>query len=96
MALTAKERERIIEEETLRYETQLNLRKKYCAERPVRWPWFLLGLLLLFFVARHLFCPYGSCDSMRGYHGCPYSHSWSQDQEGEPGQPVAPSHAPQQ
>ena len=95
MALSPKERENIIEEESLRFETRRNLQKKSCAERPVRWPWVILGLLLVYGLWSHIFC--------RSYgmgHGCPYMqakscHSqgmmWAPDEKDEgAGQPVKP------
>jgi hypothetical protein len=94
VALSPKERERIIEEETLRYETRRNLHKKACAERPVRWPWVVLGLLLVYLLWSHIFCRGESCGlGMSNFKHCPYQGSnWApEDNSGvAPGQPVSP------
>ena len=92
MALSPKERENIIEEETLRFETRRNLHKKACAARPVRWPWIVLGALLVYGLWSHIFCKGESCDwhAMRGGHKCA-GMAWSPEEGGgAPGQPVAP------
>jgi hypothetical protein len=95
VALSPKERERIIEEETLRYETRQNLCKKHCSGRPVRWPWVILGIVLVYALWAHIFCPNGSCAypghfPMDG-HKCA-GMTWAPDNSKgvEPGQPVKP------
>jgi hypothetical protein len=92
VALSPKERERIIEEETLRFETRRNLHKKACAERPVRWPWILLGLALVFGLWCHIFCGGSSCGAGASFgKRCPYqSQSWAPDDGVAPGQPLKP------
>jgi hypothetical protein len=95
VALSPKERERIIEEETLRYETRQNLCKKSCAGRPVRWPWILLGIALVAMLWSHIFCRGGSCafgSHMGPGHTCT-GMTWAPDgSKGvEPGQPVQPA-----
>lgn len=97
MALSPKEREKIIEEETLRYETRQNLHKQYCAGRPVRWPWIVLGALLVYALWAHIFCGGQGCDyrhmggGMSGGHKCT-GMMWAPDESKgvEPGQPVEP------
>jgi hypothetical protein len=94
VALSPKDRERIIEEETLRYETRQNLCKKHCAERPVRWPWVLLGIALVYLLWAHIFCAGGSCPfggRMGAAHSCT-AMSWAPDDAKgvQPGQPVKP------
>jgi hypothetical protein len=93
VALTPKERERIIEEETLRYETRRNLMHQHCSSRPRRWPWVLLGLALVWLLYTHIFCGgmgYGSsCHSWGPKAHCPYE---AQEEAGAaPGQPLAPA-----
>jgi hypothetical protein len=93
VALSAKERERIIEEETLRFETRRNLHKKSCAERPVRWPWIILGILLVYGLWSHIFHRSESCSmGMMNFHHCPFQGSnWAPDDHGvAPGQPIPP------
>jgi hypothetical protein len=100
VALTPKERERIIEEETLRYETRRNLMHQYCSSRPRRWPWVLLGLALVWLLYSHIFC--GGMGCGYGSSGCA-GHAWgprahcpyeAQEEGGAaPGQPVAPAPA---
>lgn len=99
MALSPKEREKIIEEETLRYETRTNLHKKACAERPVRWPWVVLGALLVYALWAYIFCGKGACNmhgaECRGHHGMKSKCAgmmWAPDENKgvEPGQPVKP------
>jgi hypothetical protein len=50
MPLSPKEQERIIEEETLKYETRRNLHAKSCASQPRRgrWLWYLVFFVLGF------------------------------------------------
>ncbi len=99
MALSPKDRERIIEEETLRYETRQNLCKKACNDRPLRWPWVVLGALLVYGLWCYVFCApgSGSCGhhgkmGMKSGHKCS-SMMWApeENKDVEPGQPVAPS-----
>ena len=91
MALSPKDRERIIEEETLRYETRQNLCKKYCAERRVRWPWVVLGAVLVYALWAHIFCGGERCDyrhmGMAG-HKCA-GMPWAPENE-KGNAPVAP------
>ena len=93
MALSPKDRERIIEEETLRYETRQNLCKKSCAARPVRWPWVVLGALLVYALWAHIFCGGASCSYGGGMaaHHCT-APMWSPEANGgvQPGQPATP------
>jgi hypothetical protein len=100
VALSQKDREKIIEEETLRYETRANLHKKACAERPVRWPWILGGALLVYALWAYIFCGPGACsfhgDSCRGKFGMHKGKSCHgmmyQDPNPDiaPGQPIKP------
>jgi hypothetical protein len=90
VSLSPKERERIIEEETLRYETRRNLHKKACAERPVRWPWVVLGALLVYALWAHIFCGSGSCGhSLASCHNmkegakCPAHGIWAPEEKSE-------------
>jgi hypothetical protein len=80
VALSPKERERIIEEETLRYETRRNLHKKACAERPVRWPWVLLGALLVYGLWAYIFCGGSNCHVMRDGAKCPAHGTWAPEE----------------
>jgi hypothetical protein len=94
VALSPKERERIIEEETLRYETRQNLCRKQCAGRPVRWPWVILGFILVYALWAHIFCRGASCSfghyGMSG-HSCTGMNWAPQENSGvEPGQPIKP------
>jgi hypothetical protein len=65
MALSPKEREQIVEEETLRHETRRNLHAQACAQRGGRgrWLWYVAFFALGF--AAH-----GLCD-----RACPWSHA---------------------
>ena len=89
MALTPKEREKIIEEETLRYETRKNLCGNHGSKW--RWLWRLVGILFLISLLGRVFCGHGACGyrGMNGYgHHCTMGQ---QDDAGVPGQPVAPA-----
>lgn len=94
MALTPKEREKIIEEETLRYETRQALHEAACGRhRPNRWLWWLAAAGLAYFAYCHFVCG----DSMSCHHGygmggpagkhCLY-HGQGADDGVEPGQPI--------
>ena len=95
MALTAKERERIIEEETLRFETRQNLHRAACGQHRSgrRWLWWIAAAVLAYAVWCHFACG----DSMSCHHGfgmggpagkhCLY-HGEDADAGVEPGQPL--------
>ena len=95
MALSPKERENIIEEETLRYETRRNLCKKACAERPVRWPWVVLGAILVYALWAHIFCGSNGCSygrmGMGSGHKCSGMTWMPENNDVEAGQPVVPA-----
>ncbi len=61
MPLTEKERQRIIDEETLRHETRQALAKRTQASRQVIWPWILAGAALVWLAWGWAFCPPSSC-----------------------------------
>ena len=88
MALTPKERENIVEEETLRYETRKNLCCGHGSRKPWRWLWRLLGILLVIMLFGRIFCGNKSCDWNR--HHCAMA-PYGQEDSGAPGQPVAPA-----
>ena len=101
MALSAKERERIIEEEQLRYETRQTLHREACAKhRPNRWLWWLAVAAVAYVVYCFAFCGGARCPM--GYHGswmhgakCSHQGDWKGEwkeeaEQGEPGQPVPP------
>jgi hypothetical protein len=85
VALTPKERENIIEEETLRYETRKNLCCPHGSRKPWRWLWRLLGILLVVILFGRIFCGSRACDMNR--HHCAYG----QEEGTAPGQPVPPA-----
>lgn len=72
MALSPKDREKIIEEETLRYETRAGLAKQACGghgrHRPGRW-FFGLACFLLGIAVHALICHHG-CGYGYGARGC--------------------------
>jgi hypothetical protein len=93
MALSPKERERIIEEETLRYETRRNLHHQYCSSRPRRWPWILIGILAVCFLYNHIFCRGGYCGwghERMGYHCGGMNWAPQQDESKTEPAPQAP------
>ena len=63
MALTPKDREKIIEEETLRFETRQNLHAQACATHPRcgRWLWVLAVVALGWALWCHFMCGGASC-----------------------------------
>jgi hypothetical protein len=99
VALSPKERERIIEEEQLRFETRQALHREHCAKhRPSRRLWWLAVLALAYFAFRFLFCGGASCPMgyghggwMHGQEKCWHHGEWAEPGEkGEPGQPLPP------
>lgn len=83
MALTPKERAKIVEEETLRYETRQALHTEACAKHPRRrrWLWWLAALVLAYAAYSYFACGRGWCRSwgasckagahgMMGHAGC--------------------------
>ncbi|HXC65166.1 MAG TPA: hypothetical protein VNZ67_12460 [bacterium] len=104
MALSAKEQERIIEEEKLRFKIRQDLHAEACARHPRRgrWLWVLAALVAVWVLWMHgrccLFGAY-SCHSGMGGRpgmGCPYHGGMmppaDQDSAAGPGQ--APEAAP--
>jgi hypothetical protein len=89
MALSPKERERIIEEERLRFETKQALWAEQCARRPRhrRWLWLLAIAAVGYALWCHLACggPYRACryDGMMGRH-CPYHGETTDPGAGQP------------
>lgn len=63
MALSPKEREKIIEEEKLRYETRQALHAEACAKHPRRgrWLWWLAAGILAYAAYCHYACGRGGC-----------------------------------
>jgi hypothetical protein len=94
MALTPKEREKIIEEETLRFETRQNLHAEACAKHPRRgrWLWVLGAVLLGWALYCHFMCG-GSCLSGHASMEGKRCHTPGQmmDDGVEPGQPMPPA-----
>jgi hypothetical protein len=100
MALSAKERERIIEEEQLRYETRQTLHREHCAKnRPSRWLWRIAIIAVAYFVLSYAFCGGARCPMGYGYHGgwmhgggkvCDHGDWVGEAEKGEPGQPLPP------
>jgi hypothetical protein len=91
MALSPKEREQIIEEETLRFETRQGLGGKHCSSRPCggggRWLWLVAGLALGYALHGVLGCCGGHACSMEGMgHHCTMG-SMNGDSV-EPGMPI--------
>lgn len=74
MALSAKEREKIVEEETLRYETRRDLHKgRSCTKGSCRrgrcsWLWILAAAILAYAAWSYAFCG-------RGGRHCPFMGS---------------------
>jgi hypothetical protein len=95
MALSPKERERIIEEEQLRFETRKTLMRESCAKhRPSRLLWWVAAAALIFAIYSHFACGGPSC-AWSGHEGrrCPYSGATAvpdKDAGVEPGQPLPP------
>jgi hypothetical protein len=76
MALSPKEREKIVEEERLRYETRQALHAEACAKHPRRgrWLWWLAAAFLAYAAYSYIACGRGWCSSWAkgckaGYHG---------------------------
>ena len=94
MALTPKERARIIEEETLRFETRQALHHAACSQhRPRRWLWRIAIVVLVLAAWMHFFCGgFGSCRHGEGMMGAPghhcLYHADGADTGVEPGQPI--------
>ena len=93
MALTPKERARIIEEEQLRYETRQQLHREQCAQKhPRRRLWWIVLIVLAVAAYCHFSCGEGSCwhhGGMMGKHHCAMGEMPGPDGV-EPGQPVPP------
>ena len=95
MALTPKEREKIIEDETLRFETRKNLHGQACANHPRRgrWLWVLGAVLLGWALYCHFVCGGASClrrpGMMEGRH-CQMHGEMMGGPEGAPA-PVEPA-----
>lgn len=94
MALTAKERENIIEEETLRFETRQNLHRAACGQhRRHRWFWWVGAVVIAVALWCHFSCGEGgSCHHGFGMGGpagkhCLYHGDGATDGV-EPGQPI--------
>jgi len=95
MALTPKEREKIIEEEQLRFETRQTLAREHCAKhRPNRWLWRLAFLALIAAVVCHFACGGGRACAWAPHPGCMHEGYGygvpDKDAGAEPGQPLAP------
>ncbi len=93
MALTTKERERIIEEEKLRYETRQTLHHEACAKhKPRRWLWWVVAALIAYAAYCHFFCGGASCHHGMGMGMGAGKHCVHPGMEGpdevEPGQPL--------
>lgn len=93
MALTPKERERIVEEEKLRYETRQTLHRESCAKhKPSRKLWWIGAIVLGYLAYCHFVCGDVSCawgkhgGMMNGKH-CTM-HEPMLEGAAEPGQPV--------
>jgi hypothetical protein len=87
MALSAKERERIIEEERLRFETKQALWAEHCARHPRRhrWLWALGAVLLVLAVWHHHACGgYGCYRGGMMEHRCPYHGETTDPGAGQP------------
>ena len=89
MALSPKEKEQIIEEETLRFETRKNLSAQNCSQHcgrgRHRWLWYLVFFVLgmaMHGLLRHC-CPWGGC-AWAG-QGMPPGHHCMLGQGMEPG-----------
>jgi len=76
MALTPKERERIIEEERVRFEAKQALWAEHCARRPRRgrWLFWVAAAILAYALWAHHACAYGrGCHwGMGPGYRCPY------------------------
>jgi hypothetical protein len=99
MALSPKEREKIIEEERLRYETRQALHAEACAKHPRRgrWLWWLAAGLLAYAAWCWIACGGGSClrGGAEGHAGCKHGQAKAGCMHGqggadgvEPGQPI--------
>lgn len=90
MALSAKERERIIEEERLRFETKQALWAEHCARHPRRhrWLWAVAALVVGYLVWCHFACGGVSTCHRDGMgmtgHKCPYHGEMADPDAGQP------------
>jgi hypothetical protein len=89
MALSQKEKDRIIEEEQVRFEAKQALWAEHCAKHPRRgrWLWVVAVAVLGYALWCHLACGQGSCRHGVGMggHKCG-SHGQMMDPEA--GQPI--------
>jgi hypothetical protein len=94
MALTPKERERIIEEERVRFETKQALWAEHCAKHPRRGRWLFWVAALVLALAlwhHHRACYYGGYGHMGMGPGAHCMHpGWDGAQPQEPGAQPAP------
>lgn len=98
MALTPKERARIIEEEQLRFETRQTLHRESCAQhRPRRWLWRIAIVVLLLAAWCHFSCGGFAACHRGAWMGANGHHCLYQGEGAEggvaPGQPI-PQEAP--
>lgn len=89
MALSPKEREKIIEEEKLRYETRQALHAEACAKHPRRgrWLWWLAAGILAYAAYSYFACGRGWCrhwgaGCKAGVHGAWGGHACCKDKGG--------------
>jgi hypothetical protein len=94
VALSPKERERIIEEEQLRFETRQTLSREHCAKhRPNRWLWWVALVVVAYFAFCHSNrCPMGYGGGWMHGEGKSCHHGdWADGADkAEPSQPLAP------
>lgn len=94
MALSAKEREKIVEEETLRYQTRQSLHHEACAKHPRRgrWLWILAAAILAYAAWSYAFCGGARCPFMGAHGAVPMCHhggmGMDMGQDVQPGQPI--------
>jgi hypothetical protein len=98
MGLSAKEQERIIEEEKLRFKVRQDLHAQACAAHPRRGRWFWIAAVLVALLVLWRHCPYsGMCCHGMGRPGvaCPYHGGMMAPPDGAATAPGdAPSAAP--
>lgn len=98
MALSPKDREKIVEEEKLRYETRRTLDREYCAKhKSYRWLWWLVVAAIAYCAYCFMVCGGGSCMMGHGSgceHGkakhCQHGQMMDGEDDVDPGQPLPP------
>jgi hypothetical protein len=89
VALSPKKRERILEEEQLRFEIRKTLEREHCAKnRPSRLLWWVAVAALVYAAFSFFACGGPSCS--HGPAHCPYQGGLQDGYTVAPGQPLPP------